>query len=28
VVEAENYEDNENWLKAAEAHSKAAGMVK
>ncbi|KAL7313068.1 hypothetical protein PS15m_006857 [Mucor circinelloides] len=24
VVEAENYEDNENWLKAAEAHSKAA----
>ncbi|KAL9543317.1 hypothetical protein MBANPS3_008171 [Mucor bainieri] len=24
VVEAENYEDSENWLKAAEAHSKAA----
>ncbi|KAK4518703.1 uncharacterized protein ATC70_008925 [Mucor velutinosus] len=24
VVEAENYEDNENWLKAAEAHTKAA----
>ncbi|CAO3621409.1 unnamed protein product [Mucor fragilis] len=24
VVEAENYEDNHNWLKAAEAHSKAA----
>ncbi|GAN01806.1 conserved hypothetical protein [Mucor ambiguus] len=24
VVEAENHEDNENWLKAAEAHSKAA----
>ncbi|KAI8640944.1 hypothetical protein BD408DRAFT_419052 [Parasitella parasitica] len=24
AVEAENFEDNENWLKAAEAHSKAA----